>query len=315
MSSKQKTEKKIFEQVFNTNLFYNYEHKDKPDFWINTNLEYSFGVEITELFENESLARLEKIDNYIGELLDNKKFRHKNDKEKIIIDSIEIINKEGNLVSKEKAIVKKVPKLNTFINYLINCISEKSEKSFNYNSNLNYYNLIINDCINSLSLINRNSLSEYLFTDEFKQSLFNCSFEEVFLITEIKNEKIYFPLKRILFLYHIYLFQNIINRLHTPEEDLSEQYYYSFLIEFLEYNGFLNLRLKNNEDKFELIYAMTGYHLSGKSVQLTLYEGNNINEFSKTMIKKKYIIKKVEKIINEEKSKFRFSCGLGKIIE
>jgi len=315
MGSKHKTEERIFKQVYDTDLFFNYEHKDKPDFWINTSLEYKFGVEITELFENESSARLEKIDTYTEELLDSKKFRHKTDKKEIILDSIKILDKKGNHILETEAIVREIPCLNTYIDHLINCVSKKSRKSLEYNSNLNYNNLIINDHINSLSLIDKNKLSEYLFTDKFKQCLLNCSFEEVFLITEIKNEKNYFPLKRILYLYHIYFFQNIINRLHKSGENLSEEYYYSFLKEFLEYNGFLNLKLKNKKDKFELIYGMTGYHLFNNSVQLTLYEGINIDKFHENHIQKKYITKKVEKIIKEEKSKFSFSCGLGEKIE
>jgi|TARA_B110000240_G_scaffold82389_1_gene93947 hypothetical protein len=311
---KKEIEKRIFNYVYKKNKFKIIEHKDKPDFWINPNSNFSFGVEITELFENESIARLEKIDNYIGELLDSKKIRHKDDKKNIKVESIQIFSKKNELISKQKAIINSVPKLNDFINILTDCISKKNRKSINYNSSLGYFNLIINDHTTTLSAINNIDISQYLFTEKLNQILFESPFEEILLITKINNGKYLFPLKRMLFVYNIYLFQSVFLKLHKTEEDISEEYYYSFLIEFLNYNGLKDLRSKNNNQ--EIVYCMTKFSLTNdNTVNLTLYEGNDMSEYEKPKIEKRYITEEIEKIIEEEKNSFGFSCNLEEKIE
>src|SRR5665648_857034 len=140
MSKKQDTEQYIFNLVYKDKQNLKIIHKDKPDFWI-TNAKHRFGVEITEIYKNESAARLSNIPNYTGELLDLEKYRHKDDYEALIVDDIEIIRENGDK-KKTKAVIQSVPSIREFSIRFTACIENKNKLSSGYNNELSYYNLM-----------------------------------------------------------------------------------------------------------------------------------------------------------------------------
>jgi hypothetical protein len=61
-------ERRIFDLIYGEKKDLSVEHRDKPDFWITNNINEKFGVEITQLYSDESQARLQCIPNYSEEL-------------------------------------------------------------------------------------------------------------------------------------------------------------------------------------------------------------------------------------------------------
>ena len=54
---------------------------ENPDFKVRSKHQQDFfGVEVAEFYYSESNARLRNIPNYLGEILDNRRYRHKEEK-------------------------------------------------------------------------------------------------------------------------------------------------------------------------------------------------------------------------------------------
>jgi hypothetical protein len=312
MSNKLEIEKYIFSLVYNKKTELKIEHEDKPDFWICNSSNQRFGVEITEIYKNESDARLTNIPNYTGELLDFKKYRHKDDFESLIVDDIEIISEDGDK-RKTKAVVQSVPSITEFSRRLSNCIHSKNNLSFGYNKELSYYNLIVYDRINSLSVVSIDDFFNVFFTKEIIHQLTNTNFKEIFLITSLSNKKFYFPLKRILFVSRIYLFQELIQKIYKEGTEISDKIYYRWLAEFLECEGFKDVYLFTRNGNFELNYANIGFALApNNQVQIRLYD-THILDYSnyEKITNRKYYTPENENMIEDIKQTFGFSCGLG----
>lgn len=75
-------ERAILNKVFSEKEF-DIEETEEPDFLVtNKKFQEKFGVEVTELFINQSSARIKKIPNYIGQILngeDERRYKTKDD--------------------------------------------------------------------------------------------------------------------------------------------------------------------------------------------------------------------------------------------
>ena len=311
MSKKQDVEKYILSLVYKDNQNLEIAHEDKPDFWI-TNNKHRFGVEITEIYKNESDARLSNIPNYTGDLLDFEKYRHKDDYDALIVDDIEIIGEDGDKRT-TKAVIQSVPGIREFSVRLSACIENKNKLSSGYNHELSYYNLIVYDRINSLSTVSVDDFFNVFFTKEIINVLTKVNFKEIFLITSLSNKKIYFPLKRILLVSRIYLFQEMINKIYEEETEIQDEFYYRWLGEYLHLEGFNDVYLFAENGNFELNYSNIGYVIGpDNQVQIRLYD-THVLDYSnyEKITTKKYFTHENHSLIKDIEKTFGFSCGLG----
>lgn len=311
MSKKQDTEQFIFSLVYNDKQNLEIVHKDKPDFWI-TNGNQRFGVEITEIYKNESDARLSNIPNYTSELLDFGRYRHKDDYQALIVDDIKIIGENGDK-RKTKAVIQSVPNIHEFLVRLSGSIENKNNLTSGYNNELSYYNLIVYDRINSLSSVSVDDFFNVIFTKDVISILANASFKEIFLITSLANKKFYFPLKRILLVSRIYLFQEMINRIYKEETEIPDEIYYRWLGEYLIFEGFNDVYLFAKNGSFELNFSNIGYVLGpNNQVQIRLYD-THVLDYSnyEKVTTRKYFTSENQDLIKDIEQTFGFSCGLG----
>jgi hypothetical protein len=311
--SKKRTEEKIiFDLVYNNRKDLTIDHEDKPDFWIGNNLHQKFGVEITQLFKNESDARLKYITNYLGDLLDSKKFKHKEDIQNLKVDEIKFIDRSGK-ETKTQAVIQNIPVRNEYLNILLNRISEKSSLIANYNKNLSYYNLIIFDNSNSLTILKKDDFFNFVFELNIIEALLNSDYQEIFLITNISKSQYFFPLKRILFLSRIFLFQEILNKIIPSNKDLPDEKYFNWFGEFLIMQGFKNVKLRSLNEEIELKYNSTGFMFNdGNIIALRDYDLYlTDNSIFKDIIETRFITPEIRIIINDNLKWFGFSCGLG----
>src|ERR1039457_515493 len=110
-SRKKLNERKIFEMVYGEREFAEVVASERPDFLVRRCPgEPCFGVEIVELYTSESSARLKNIEPYTGELLDHRKFRHKDDKRCIDVAKIDLLSRDNQVIAPQiDAIIERLP--------------------------------------------------------------------------------------------------------------------------------------------------------------------------------------------------------------
>src|SRR5262249_5445599 len=68
---------------------------ERPDFIVEHRNGDRFGVEVTEFFDTESRARLERIEGYAGDLLAGKNFKHKDDRRLLKVTKVDYTANDG----------------------------------------------------------------------------------------------------------------------------------------------------------------------------------------------------------------------------
>lgn len=310
-NKKRVDEWRIFNFVYGSRTNLTVMHEDKPDFWIKNECGDHFGVEVTQLFINESDARLKKIKGYSSDLLESRNYRHKDDKDNLTIDNIEIISKDNNR-TETVAIIQELPDREKYLSIIANSLIEKNQQLQHYNKDLNYHNLIIDDNLTCLSLQSKETFYNFIISDEISNLLIDSNFHEVFLVTTLLNERLYFPLKRILLLSNILLFEEVLKELYQSD-DISERKYFNWLGEFLIWLGFKNVTMRNSNAEFELKYSSTGYMINQENIKnfrdydldlVSRDEFHNVRTFG-------FITPQFKHVFNTVKGKFSFTCTIG----
>lgn len=144
---------KILKEVY-SNSKYNIISSEQPDFLI----EYEnkkIGVEITEMYFNESQARIVKDPNYLSSILKqkgaDKAYKHKDDKDNIQYSMLYVANESGkyekicDIIEENKTkeqIIEAGSKTNLIKNKIIETIQCKNEKASKYQK-CDYLDLVI----------------------------------------------------------------------------------------------------------------------------------------------------------------------------
>ena len=188
------------------------DHAENPDFLLfNVFKKYVFGVEITELYRNESSARLKKIAGYVDELVEHGKYRHKDDIGELTVDEIEILDEAGNTTSAFKGVMQKLPDLAEFVGILESYIREKEEKLAHYSTEARFHNLLIYDTEDYFASLKIEDLYGSIFNGSVQQAIQYSRFREIYLIGKINDEMRYIPLKAYCLYAYAHQFEGFYN--------------------------------------------------------------------------------------------------------
>lgn len=198
---KKQLEKIILRNVYSDSI-YNIIEEEEPDFILaNPKSNIKFGVEITDLYWSESNARLKNIPNYTIELLNKQPYRHKDDFINIKIDTVKFKNPNNNEEFETIAVIQEFPPIDVFLDAFIKSLEKKESKFPRYiEKPINHVNLIINENGNYFNLISIKEFYKTFFTPDIIKKLIKTPFREIFLLTQIEEEKYYIYLKSIYFL-------------------------------------------------------------------------------------------------------------------
>ena len=208
---KKEEEMKILKMVFGDNIVC--EENEQPDFILNYGSNVRHGVEITELNYDGTSARINN-KRYIKELLERKKYWHKDDKKRIKF-------KEAKYYGKEKGdspiVVPMLflPKYNMrdYTEALKQTLESKNMKLKKYCCNVSKNCiLVIYDKENPFQKLYEQDIARQLFVADLSKVIRESNYEEIYLITEIKGTKRYIPLKAYLLLSDFLLFMEFIKK-------------------------------------------------------------------------------------------------------
>ena len=313
MGSKKSGELSIFNLLFGKKTDITVQRKDKPDFWLTNRQNLQFGIEITELFFNESEARLNKIDNYLKELLDSKSYKHKDDIENLDVSEITIIDENGIEKIKTNAVIHKTSgNRDSYATNLENRIEEKNLQLLSYEQGFAFYNLIIRDHDNHYPDLDPENVYRIVFTDKMINLLKGSNYDEIFLVTRFDRVLTALPLRGILFLSRLFLFNEVLDKLSENKLYTIEEFHHLFY-EFLVYEKFKNVKIRQGEADREVIYGNFGILVSAdKKITIREYSTFRLDEsklLEPTVIN--FINDEIAEIINSVYQRFGFATSFG----
>lgn len=311
MSNKKTVERSILDFLYLEKDF-KIENFERPDFILTTPSNLKFGVEVTEFFIRESNARLKKMDSYLDELIDSKKYRHKNDYQELKVDEIKIIKTNNKEEIRTTAIIQQPPSYEDFINRFNSTLKNKNERFEKYDNNLNHINLIISDESNYLSSIKLEEYFTIIFKPNVIESIKNSKFKEIFFVLRIDNHKVALPLRTILLTAEAYLFHKVLISSNKVLKD--EIQYHEWFVEYLHYVGH-NSAFLTKTNKVHVIYGNVGLLVENietkPSISILKFDDFELpNKYQSNRKTEKFINSRTKKLIESITSTFRFQTGI-----
>jgi len=221
-----KWERYILDLVYDGETENSVEHADSPDFRLSRN-EYTFGVEVTELFKDGSSARLVKLPDYMQRLIDGERPVHKEDVSGINVATVRVENPDGTVVHESlKVIISEIGSLRDHADALAEQIERKNDAYQGYDQTLGHIDLLIGDHFSSGESIGNTYSTAEFFTPKLREALRASPFREVMLITNLLYDNAaWVPLRQLelmesfmVFVYCIYQSQEALTLLE--EEDV-----------------------------------------------------------------------------------------------
>ncbi len=243
-----------------------------PDFVIaHRHNGLAFGVEITEVFQYESDARLLYLPGYFHELISGSEPHHKDDYRTLKVEKAEIINPDGSVKAREIPCIRRmIPSIDEYRRLLIAAISSKDAKHARYDNQLAHINLILVDHVRPLACNKREHFSSLVLDESIKAAVARSRFREIFLITMIDKANVYVPLVSLCLLSEFYMLCNAIIEYCPDQEPESERGILELFAQFLRARGFAAM-VHACEGNTEVLLGNTGLLLSENGVVIHDY--------------------------------------------
>lgn len=200
-------EESSFNVVFNRNDYFSIEHVDRPDFVLRREPDGPlFGVEITDCYANESIARLHNSPNYLENLHNGKNFIHFQDHEILTVSKVDIIGPDGSpKQSAVPAVITESPRRDSVLNMMAEILDRKTAKSHWYHSNLESSSLVVD--ASSCLRIPVPFAPRQMLTPPLLRALQITTFSEVFVIAmTTETREVFLSLQRLRLMDLAYLY-------------------------------------------------------------------------------------------------------------
>lgn len=268
---KKNKERTIFDLVYAGRVIDSVTPAEEPDFKVK-NADGEFGVEITEFYFSQSEARMKNIPGYFTEILEEKKYRHKDDVVPLEVKEFTVLPSDNRSPSfKVEGFMRQVPRIDEVVKKISELIEHKNKRFKNYITGLHHVNLIIFDHEHRFLGTLKDKFHPLFFQSELEQALMNADFREVFFITELGEfdapKNVYIPLKMLFLVAEIFLLNFILDKEYpdTPVTPL-------LCAEYLVWRGAKDIYVKDAADGSEVVYGNSGILISNdESVKLKDY--------------------------------------------
>lgn len=173
---------------------------DKPDFVLAKRHGPEFGVEVTDLYQTESNARLINVPGYITQLFEGGPHIHQDDIAVLQVSEFAVTDKDGNVKHENvRGVLQEMPPATYHSERLAQIIREKNAKHAGYRTGLSHTNLIIVDHFDRQDDSSREYDTTKLFSNGVREALAESPFQEVFLVGYGPSGKFYYrPLRQIM---------------------------------------------------------------------------------------------------------------------
>ncbi|GAA4758056.1 hypothetical protein GCM10023328_47380 [Modestobacter marinus] len=175
---------------------------DKPDFVLAKRYGPEFGVEVTDLYETESNARLINVPGYIGQLFEGGPHIHRDDVAVLQVAEFSITDQDGNVKQENvRGVIQERSSESVHSEKLAQVIRSKNTKHAGYKTGLSHINLIIVDHFDRQDDDSREYDTSRLFGRGVREAMAESPFQEVFLVGYGPSMKFYYrPLRQLMLL-------------------------------------------------------------------------------------------------------------------
>lgn len=200
-SEKEQKEYEILLKVFKENSGCKVEKSEQPDFVVSysngSSADISVGVEITELYYNQSSARLKNRPGYIANVI-NGVAVHREDRDQM--DVREVTYLPGGLQSKAfktKMLFLKNYTIEDYRSAFLHALKKKKISREKYKEGLSQTGLIIYDKEGQFKKIEKEKFIGNFFSDKIVEEIKSSPFEEIYLVTSFagSENEVYVRLK------------------------------------------------------------------------------------------------------------------------
>ena len=162
------------------------QEEERPDFIIRRGQSSTtFGVEITELYESPSVARLKRMPGYVDQLLTKGGVRHKDDADRLRVRHVEIADREGRHKDFADIIIhERVPSAE-YTKLIAQAIQRKGEKLPTYDPSVSHTNLVVLDTTGLWHGADELQVGWHILANEIVAELLVTPYREVFVITDL----------------------------------------------------------------------------------------------------------------------------------
>jgi hypothetical protein len=236
--TKKARERSLLEIVYDKGKFTLVE-TESPDFRLLCKRDDSpFGVEVTELYESQSTARLRNIPGYLEELLAGHAVRHRDDIARLPVSRVKILDAEGRFKQEAQMITPPKRQMADLGSGLANSLRNKADRFDGFPKDLTHVNLLVADMDGRLWTQNRQTLFQTVFTEEVIKLIYDSPYREIFFVTLVENaETVYVPLRMTLLLYEINVFLHALDDSQLVDEELEPDTAVACFILFMQGRG------------------------------------------------------------------------------
>jgi hypothetical protein len=245
-------------------------HSESPDYLCQKRGETVFGVEVTEVYQDEGAARLANIKGYSTELLSKKAYRHKDDKKYLLVQKVGFPAKDGGKEVELDGLVQFLPPFAERAELLIKTISRKERKFDSYRKQAGLVDLIIYDRGGLFSFSDFPKFFPAFSHAIGRTRVVGSSFREIFLlIRNISGAVIRVPLKLNIVAAEIFAFETLIVRSRFAQSKGDNVRNLFYLVRALDLAGFGSLRALIEGGTFCFAWGswVWGYDRGGKKIR------------------------------------------------
>lgn len=217
-------ERRVFDQAYRSHDQWTIAPGESPDFICFRDGKPVLGVEVTELWQHETDARLSKISGYSGRLLDGGEVAHKDDRVVAKVETIQLLPKDSvEPIAEVPAIVRKHPSPAERAKLLAAALAVKERKISDYLGRCGQVDLLVDDRSMLFWFSDFEELIRPISSNPVRKHIIRTRFREIFLLTYSEEGlRVRVPLKASLLMEDLVALEQLFSE---EEAELSDQLY------------------------------------------------------------------------------------------
>ena len=177
-------ERVAFDRTYGPECSWAVNPTESPDFLCERSGRVVLGVEVTQLWQHETDARLKNMSGYTDSLLDGGNFRHKDDPAHVSVERLQIFSAGSNTPYAEvEGLIRTLPTPAQRTAMLSAKIAQKAAKMGTYLSRCPVVDVIVEDASTLFWPMDLESLVQAISAGSERSSLLAAPFREIYLLT------------------------------------------------------------------------------------------------------------------------------------
>jgi hypothetical protein len=171
------------------------------------------------------------------------------------------LQSDGKPDQQIEGIMQEFPSVHNYVQMVVDIINKKSARIQDYIQGLTHVNLIIRDTGHRLLMLPRSDFYRIFFTPSLRTTLSASEFREIFYVTTLEKDVdrwVYIPLKALLMLSQLYIFDSALQRYYSHLNVESPREELSLFAHYLHHIGTKGIYISDKAGEFEVICGKYG---------------------------------------------------------